>query len=161
MAEKDLRKEPGRWSDEEDVFIIPDEWRLSYKLSCGELTPFFRALKEEGKLMGTRCPSCGSCYCPPRSWCHDCYEDTEWVEMSGKGELTVITKGYFATSDLVDEVPFYQGGVHLEGARYPIPCRIKTDDEGKLRPGIPMQVEFKPPEERLGRVNDYYFVPEE
>jgi uncharacterized OB-fold protein len=161
MAEKDLRKEPGQWRDEEGVFILPDEWRLSYMVSCGELSPFFRALKEEGKLMGARCPSCGSIYCPPRSWCHDCYEDTEWVEMSGKGELIAFTKGYFATSDLVDEVPFYQGGVRLEGARYPIVCRIKLDDEEKLRPGIPMRVEFKTPEERLGRVTDYYFVLDE
>jgi uncharacterized OB-fold protein len=161
MADKDLRKAPGQWSDEDGAFILPDEWRLTYMVSCGELSPFFRALKEEGRLMGTRCPSCGSVYCPPRSWCHDCYEDTEWVEMSGKGELVAFTKGYFATSDLVDEVPFYQGGVRLEGARYPIVCRIKLDDEEKLKPGIPMKVVFKPPEERLGRVTDYYFVLDE
>ena len=83
------------------------------------------------------------------------------VVRGGKGELIAFTKGYFATSDLVDEVPFYQGGVRLEGARYPIVCRIKLDDEEKLRPGIPMRVEFKPPEERLGRVTDYYFVLDE
>lgn len=143
------------------MFFLPDEWRLFYMVSCGELSPFFQALREEGKLMGTRCPSCGSIYCPPRSWCHDCYLDTEWVEMSGRGELIAYTKGYFATSDLVEEVPFYQGGVLLEGARYPIVCRIKPDDEEKLRPGLPMRVEFKSSEERLGRVTDYYFVPDE
>lgn len=160
MGDKDLRREPGRWSDKAEAFVLPDEWRLTYDLSCGELSPFFRALLEEGRLLGMKCPGCGAVYCPPRSWCQDCYEDTEWVEMSGRGRLTLWTKAHFATSDLVEEVPFCQGGIHLEGARYPMAARIKTSDESLLVEGAPMRVEFKPAQERRGRVTDYYFVPD-
>ncbi len=157
---KDLRRETGKWSEEDGVFILPDEWKLTYYVSCGELSPFFRALKEEGRLLGTRCPACGSVYCPPRSWCHDCYEDTEWVEMPGTGVLTAWTTVYFATSDLVEKVPFRQGGVHLDGARYPMVGRIEVEDESMLEPGMRLKVCFKPEEERQGRVSDYFFVPE-
>jgi uncharacterized OB-fold protein len=159
--DRDLRRKPGRWSEEEGAFILPDEWRLSYYVSCGELSPFFRAVKEEGKLLGMRCPSCGSVFCPPRSWCHECYVDTEWVEMRGTGELTAWTTVYFATSDLVEKVPFRQGGVRLDGARYPIVGRLEVDDESRLVPGARLRVSFKPPEQRQGRVSDYFFVLED
>lgn len=159
--EKDLRRKAGRWSEEDGVFILPDEWKLSFYVSCGELSRFFQALKAEGRLMGMRCRSCGSVYCPPRSWCHDCYEDTDWVEMNGTGTLTAWSTVYFATSDLVEEVPFRQGGVQLDEARYPIIGRLRVEDESVLRPGTRLKVRFKPEEERKGRVTDYYFVLDE
>ncbi len=158
---EDPRMQPGIWSEKEGVFILPDEWKLSYQVSCGELSPFFRALKEEGRLLGMRCPSCGAVYCPPRSWCHDCYADTDWVEMAGTGTLTAWTTVYFAASDLVEKVPFRQGGVHLDGARYPIIGRLEVEEEERLVSGARLRVAFKPQEERRGRVSDYYFVLDE
>jgi hypothetical protein len=45
---------------------------------------------EEGKVLGRKCPDCGNVEWPPVYACNACgCMDTEWVEMSGEGEMTV------------------------------------------------------------------------
>jgi len=46
---------------EQDGFaIIPDRWKIDYFASAGELSRFFLELKDNAKIMGTRCPSCSA-----------------------------------------------------------------------------------------------------
>ena len=59
------------------------------------------------------------------------------------------------------EVPYCQGGVHLEEARYPIVAFIKNVEFEKLYVGMPVRAEFLPPGERTGRIRDFHFVPDE
>jgi len=146
----------------EDGFaIMPDRWTVDFRASMGELSRFFIEVKENARLMGMKCPRCGSVYFWPRSWCHDCYVDTEWVEMSGKGKVTVFAQVDVSLNDIQKEVPFIQGGVHLEGARYATPIGIKNVAFEDLYTGMPVRAEFLPPEERTGRIRDFYFVPDE
>jgi len=155
--EKDLRFAPMKVENE--IVLMPDCWKVDYWASMGELSRFFMEVKENGRLMGTKCPECSSIYFWPRSWCHECYVDCEWVEMSGKGKLTVFGKVEISLSDLQKEVPYIQGGVHLEGARYAVAVCIRANYED-LYVGMPVKVEFLPPEERTGRIRDFYFVPD-
>lgn len=159
MAEdKDLRFVPVK---EQDGFaIIPDQWKVDYYASAGELSRFYLELAN-GKLMGTRCPNCGSVYFWPRSWCHDCYEDCEWVEMSGKGEVVVFSQVFISLNDIQKaQPPFVQGSVLLEGARYPVVVFFRDVAFEDMHRGMPVRVEFLPPEERSGRARDFYFVPD-
>ena len=46
---------------------------------------------EEGKVLGRKCPVCGNVEWPPVYACNACGStETEWVEMSGKGELQTL-----------------------------------------------------------------------
>jgi uncharacterized OB-fold protein len=155
---KDPRFKPIKVQD--GLALMPDQWKIDFYATMGELSRFFIELKENGRLMGTRCPNCGSIYCWPRSWCHDCYEDCEWVEMSGKGLITLVSRVQVSLSDLQREVPYCQGGVQLEGARYALVNYIRGAEFESLRPGVPVRAEFLPPEQRTGRVRDFYFVPD-
>ncbi len=157
--EIDPRLEPIR--EKEGAALMPDRWKVDYLASMGELSRFYIELKENARLMGTRCPACGSVYFWPRSWCHDCYVDCEWVEMPPRGTITIFGRVDISLSEMRTEVPFYQGGVLLEGARYPVIAILKPADPAVLRAGLPVQAEFLPPEERTGRTRDFYFVPEE
>ncbi|MBU4386357.1 MAG: Zn-ribbon domain-containing OB-fold protein [Actinobacteria bacterium] len=141
--------------------VIPDRWKVDFRVSAGELSRFYIELKENARLMGTRCPNCGSVYCWPRSWCKDCYVDCEWVEMSGKGKLTLCSRVEISLSDIQKEVPFFQGGVHLDGARYPVVVMLRPVEFEDLHVGMPVHAEFLPSEERTGRIRDFYFVPDE
>lgn len=155
--ESDPRFKPLK---EQDGFaVIPDRWKVDFFVSMGELSRFFLELKENGRLMGTKCPECGSVYCWPRSWCHDCYADCEWVEMEPRGKVTLFGEVKISLNDIQTEVPYIQGGVQLEGARYPLVQFIKAS-YGELYRGIPVRVEFRPPAERTGRIRDFYFVPD-
>jgi uncharacterized OB-fold protein len=157
--EGDPRFKPIKFDN--DIAIIPDRWRVDFFASAGELSLFYKELKENARLMGTRCPECGSVYFWPRSWCHDCYVDCEWVEMSGKGKTTVSSEVRVSLSELQTEVPYCQGGVYLDEARYPIVAFLKNVDLGSMSVGMPVRAEFLPSEERTGRTRDFYFVPDE
>ncbi len=83
----------------------------------------------EGKLMGTRCKSCGELYVPPRPICSACHsEGVEWVEMSGKGKLDAFTVIYYGPTRMVD------AGY---SAKNPYCCGIVRLDEG---PAISAQI---------------------
>ena len=46
---------------------------------------------EQGKILGRKCPKCGAVEWPPVYACNTCGSlETEWVEMSGKGELQML-----------------------------------------------------------------------
>lgn len=158
MPETDPRFKPVKMQD--GFALIPDRWKVDFFASAGELTPFYTELKENARLMGTKCPECGSVYFWPRSWCHDCYVDCDWVEVSGKGELTVFSRVEVSLSEIQTEVPFYQGGVHLEGVRYATVVIIRPESFEDLYVGMPMKAEFLPADERTGRPRDIYFVPD-
>lgn len=145
--------------EQEGIAIIPDRWKVDFFVSAGELSRFYLELKENARLMGTKCPGCGSVYFWPRSWCHDCYLDCEWVEMSGKGRLTVVSRVDVILTDVPREPPFYGGGVIMEGARYPVVVALRPTDYDSLYQGMPMKAGFLPPEERTGRITDFFFVP--
>ncbi len=157
--ESDPRVEPMK--EQEGFAIIPDRWKVDFLASMGELSRFYIELKENARLMGTRCPQCGSLYFWPRSWCHDCYVDCDWVEMQPRGSITVFSRVEISLSDMRRDVPFFQGGVQLEGARYPVIAILKTTDPAALKAGMPVRAEFLPPGERTGRPRDFYFVPDE
>jgi uncharacterized OB-fold protein len=159
MSERDPRFDPIK--EQDGQAIIPDRWKIDFFVSAGELSRFFTELKDNARLMGTRCPECGSVYCWPRSWCHDCYVDCEWVEMSGKGKVVMFSRVEISLNDLQTAVPpFIQGSVMLEGARYPIVVFYRDVAFDDLHAGMPVRIEFKPADERTGRIRDFYFVPD-
>lgn len=158
MSDDDPRFKPIK-TDEQGIALVPDRWKVDFFASAGELSRFYTELKDNARLMGTRCPSCGSVYCLPRSWCHDCYEDCEWVEMKGTGVVTLFSQVHISLSDMQTEVPYIQGGVLLDGARYALVNFIRNVEYEKLYQGMPVRVEFKPAEERTGRMRDFYFAP--
>ena len=47
---------------------------------------FFLGLRDEWKIWGTRCASCGKVHVPPRKTCPICFKDSsDWVEVSTEG----------------------------------------------------------------------------
>ncbi|MGA2228980.1 MAG: Zn-ribbon domain-containing OB-fold protein [Syntrophobacteraceae bacterium] len=62
---------------------------------------------EEGKLMGTRCKTCGKSFFPPRAHCYQCLAgDMEWFEIAGKGELVSYSTLQYAPAGFTEEVPY-------------------------------------------------------
>jgi uncharacterized OB-fold protein len=65
--------------------------------------PSFYQFLAEGKLMGSRCRSCGALHVPPRAMCPACYgEEMEWVEMSGEGRLLAFTTIHIAPTAMIE-----------------------------------------------------------
>ena len=70
---------------------------------------------KDGRLMGSKCKSCGYQTFPPVADCPECMSgDFEFVEYEGKGTLHTFTKISAAPTGFEDEVPYTLAVVDLE-----------------------------------------------
>ena len=80
LLERD-KHAPGAWHGS-----LPVPSRYTYGLA-GER--FFRALKDDGELMGSYCPDCDHTYVPATVFCERCLgELTDWNDMGLEANCT-------------------------------------------------------------------------
>jgi uncharacterized OB-fold protein len=124
---------------------------------------FFRAIKDEARILGTRCPSCGLTYVPATMFCERCFgELDEWIEVASRGHVFTYTLLYRDLDDRPLKPPHVLAYVKLDGSDGGLVHYLgELGDEG---PSIGMEVEavFKDPSERKGSILDIrYFRPVE
>ncbi|MCL4469318.1 MAG: Zn-ribbon domain-containing OB-fold protein [Deltaproteobacteria bacterium] len=136
-------------------FEIPDTMHVNMRYSYGGQSRFFREILENKRLMGTRCGTCGKVFCPPRSHCPVCYEQTAWIELKGTGKLLSYTTVYFATSSYIKRVPYIVAYIKLDGADTAILSNVEMKDIKKAEVGMEVKVMFR--KQRDGRITDIYF----
>jgi hypothetical protein len=135
---------------------LPVTNRYTYGLA-GER--FFRAIQEEDRILGTRCPDCERVYVPAAAFCERCLGKLdEWVDVGTTGEVhtfTLLFKGYdgspLETPQLVAFIQIADGGlVHF----------LDEVDPQDLAIGMPVEAVFMPKHERTGSILDIaYFRP--
>lgn len=106
---------------------------------------------EEGKLLGRKCKECGAIEFPPHYACNSCgYHETEWVEVSGRGELlSFVLKGPVdARPDLEEVDPVYafgavrlEEGPELNAIVFGISKKNRNELREKLTNGVKIPVE--------------------
>lgn len=146
-----------------EPFEVRDRFYNDYLYSYGGISPFFRTLKEEARLLGTKCKGCGKVWCPPRTDCGDCYGQTTWVDLPGTGavrgaiEVFYVPRNY-SLHQYID-MPYVLALIQLDGADtclyntvFAGPVRI-----GAVKAGLRVRAVFR--EKREGRLTDFYFVP--
>jgi uncharacterized protein len=152
--ENAFMSEFGEAKDLFEPLEVPDVMKVTYKYTYGQQSPFFRALRDYGKLLGAKCPKCDFTYCPPRKNCSKCYGDTEWVELPGTGRIEAFTTIYKGSS--VSRAPVVCAYIRLDGTDFVTLSNVDMADPLKAEVGMKVKAEFK--KERTGRVNDFYFV---
>ncbi len=150
LLERD-RNAPQAW-----LGNLPVTSRYTYGLA-GE--NFFRAIKDEGKILGTHCPKCERTYVPAALFCERCLSKlVEWVDVGIVGEVhtyTLLYENYDGTPrtdpEIVVMVSFGDGGlIHRLG-------KIDTND---IEIGMTVKAVFKPPDQREGSILDIiHFEP--
>ena len=132
------------WADFRDVQRITLEFTQQYKYSLGKVSRFFNAL-EQGRFLATRCAQCGKVYAPPRPLCPDCLAVTEWVELSGEGELKTWSTLHFSPGSNADvnalATPYALAYVLLDGADTLFPHILRAAP-ADLRIGIRVRVAY-------------------
>ena len=142
--------------------IIGDErpriWRYSY--SAGPVrSKFLLHLRDQKKIMGTRCPSCGRVYVPARSTCLRCFEDMEeWVEVSDEGTLETYTVVHKSGPVYPPDIPFAFGIIKLDGADTGLAHRLGEVDFERISIGMRVKAVFE--DQLKGDIRDIkYFKP--
>lgn len=157
MPADDTRK------NEEPLELEYRDWKPEYLYSLGELSPFFREVKENKRLLAAQCPSCKKVWMPPRGDCSDCYEPVEWIPVSGEGTVISCSYSYYIGhgADLLGylDLPYVFALIHLDGTDTYLAHGVKpkTQQMGEIVTGTRVRPVFR--EERRGSIADFYFVP--
>ena len=116
---------------------------------------FLIELRDNKKIMGTRCPACSRVYVPARSVCKDCFgELSEWVEVSHKGILLTYTVACESNPIQPVPTPILYGIVQLDGADTGFVHMLGEVDPEKLKVGTKVKAVFKSKKERQGSILD-------
>jgi uncharacterized OB-fold protein len=132
----------------------------SFLVSTGATgTRFLTEIKDNKKLVGTKCSGCGKVYCPPRLHCPDCFvRMDEWVDLGGKGTLSSYTVVRYKESYHLRDIPYAYGVILMDGADTALVHMLGGVDLDKIEVGMRVEPVFK--EEREGSFLDIdYFKP--
>ena len=106
---------------------------------------FLRSLKDDKKIIGTKCSKCNKVYTPPRKTCPACFiENTEWVDLSGEGTLVsyTVTRRQLAAIPKDKKVPVIYGLVKLEGSDTAMLHFIEGISPEEVEIGLKVKAEF-------------------
>lgn len=122
---------------------------------------FFREIKDNARIMGTKCNRCNILYVPARLYCERCFSKLEdWVEVPSRGEVHTFTILYRDLDENPLERPLILAFVKLEGADGGFVHYLGEVDPDKVYIGMKVEAVFKPAEERKGEITDIkYFRP--
>ena len=118
---------------------------------------WLEALKNEGKIMGSRCPKCNTLYVPARLFCERCFAripDEAWEEVGTRAKLYSYTVVHRGPDEKPLQKPLVLGLLEFgdsDGARM---LHLVNADPKTLKMGMVMEAELKPPTEREGSILD-------
>jgi len=162
ISDEDFVAQIEKLEESQDFHEYPDQMCINYIYSTGELSKFFIEIRDNEKLFGTRCTKCGYGYFPPRIYCGKCYAPCEWEEISGKGQIFTGTITHFGVSNFTSRPKTTIAFIKMDDMDQLIRHTILMGDEDcimeNLQQGTRVRVEFKPQEQREGKITDFYFV---
>ena len=139
---------------------IVDRIAINYRYSYGGQSKFFIELKNNKKLLGTKCTKCGKIWMPPRINCSECYEPSDWIVMKQAGIIEVSTIVWYTTSAFIKAIPYGIGFIKLDGADTALLQGVFSENlvPSKIKKGQRVRTVFS--KQREGKMTDFFFVPE-
>ena len=150
-------------TDDAALLSIPGSWHISYNYAAGyTASRFFLALRDEEKIMATRCPVCARTLVPPRSYCDRCFRACEtWCEVGPEGSVVTFTVCNRRSPGIDRDPPFMIALIRLDGADTNLihiveGCELSHPDAllDRVRAGLRVRPEFRPRAERVGQILD-------
>ena len=123
---------------------------------------FLRTIKDEAKLLGTRCDRCRITYAPARLFCERCFAnlDAHWVEVGPAGTVQSFTILHLDLDGSRRPKPEVLAAIQLDGADTVMIHRLPPDRRDQVQIGMRVKPVFRPPELREGSILDIeYFEP--
>jgi hypothetical protein len=120
---------------------------------------FLRAIKDEGKILGSHCDHCGITYVPVRQFCERCMDELEeTVDVGTEGDVHTFTLLFEDLDGTPREEPEIVAFISLgDGGLVHRLDEVHLDD---LDIGMSVEAVFKPKGEREGSILDIkYFRP--
>lgn len=132
-----------------------------YTIRHGWNSKFFIGLLD-GKILGTRCPKCGDLWVPVRSHCWnlDCHlQRTEWVDMPLTAKVHTWTVAGWSGRSSLKRLPIILVYAVVSGSKVAIANELHGIQPWDVEFDMPLKITFKPQDQRIGAVTDFYFEP--
>lgn len=102
---------------EEDYITIKTRWNIPFEHHAGKTASrYFTAMRDQQKIMGTKCPRCHRVLVPARSFCEQCFIPAEeWVELDNQGTIQTFAINCMKYEGLPDP-PYVIALIKLDGA---------------------------------------------
>lgn len=138
---------PTYWEGE-----IPVNYVYTYGLA-GEA--FFRAVKDKGTFLATRCDACDVSFVPPKIYCDRCMEKLEkYIDVGTIGRIETFTVS-FKNMDGSDKTkPRILAMIRIEGTDGGLVHYIEGIKIEDIGLGMPVKAIFKPKSQRKGSIED-------
>jgi len=122
---------------------------------------FFYELKENGRIVASRCKKCGKTELPPKAFCVDCFDtDIEYVEVEPPGFVYTYSVSFYDLDGSKLEKPIIWALIAFEEAEGGIIHRLGEVEPEEVYVGMDVVPEFRPKEDRTGSILDIkYFKP--
>lgn len=131
---------------------VPIGYIYTYGLG---LEKFFRALKNSGEFLASRCPDCGAVYLPCRVFCERCFaEIARTFKVSGTGTLFSCTVCHLNMDGSQKEEPDVLGLIEMDGAEGTRFLHLVDAKPEKVKIGMKVKPVLKPASRRNGDLFD-------
>jgi uncharacterized OB-fold protein len=120
---------------------------------------FFRAIQNEGKILGTKCEHCDITYVPGRIFCERCLAElNDWQDVGTVGEVYTFTLLYENLDGTHRDEPLVVAFIRIADGG--LIHQIGDVDLENLSIGMPVEAVLKPQADREGSIKDIeYFRP--
>ncbi len=145
-----------RTTDVKRLRHVPVDMSVDYIYTSGIAGErFFRALRDEGRLLAARCPVCKTNQLPPRMFCERCFTElTDFVDVPAEGRVAAVTMARMDRSGRPLPNPEAYAFVTFRGIQVGgLIHRLLVVPE-KARVGLAVRVRVKPREARTGTILD-------
>lgn len=122
---------------------------------------FFTALRDEGKLLGSRCARCEITYIPPRIYCERCCAElTEFIDVGLRGRVRSFTIARIDREGQPLEEPETRALISFGDETTDLLHLLGEVEPDELCIGMEVEAVLKPKREREGKITDIlYFRP--
>jgi uncharacterized OB-fold protein len=144
-------------TDPRDVILHEGSIPIRHRYTPGVAgEAFFRALRDRGVFLASRCESCGITYCPARLFCERCFAElTADVEAGPEGELASFTVGYVGVEGEPLDEPVVIALVRLDLAdTFLLGFLWNGADDPPPEIGQRVRAVLKPKSKRVGSILD-------
>ena len=121
---------------------------------------FFKKLMNEGKFTASKCKKCGKVYLPPRIYCEKDFGETEFIEVSGEGEVRSFTIARLDAYERELQKPEIYALIQIDGTNSLLIHLLGEVEPENVKIGMKVKPILKPKEKREGKITDIlYFKP--
>ena len=143
----------AEWLKEVEPLTLKGRIAVPYTWWVGDVgSRFLASLRDEQKILGSRCKACGTVFVPPRKNCGRCFVDIEeWVDVASEGVIEAHTIVHYSYPVQPVKPPFAYALIRLDGADVGFLHLIKKDLD-RIENGLRVKAVFK--KERTGSILD-------